>query len=150
MNGNSRAIFYSAAALVLITCTVKLFASPASAVPGKAQITILYDAFGNIPGMQKDWGYSALIEYAGKRILFDAGNNPETVGEVLSLRHSGNNHWSQDVAAGNLSKRNLAGGAMVGTFSGTAQFVKWNKCWDLINKKIAAPNELLNGPHYQK
>jgi 7,8-dihydropterin-6-yl-methyl-4-(beta-D-ribofuranosyl)aminobenzene 5'-phosphate synthase len=27
--------------------------------------------------MQKDWGYSALIEYAGKRILFDTGNNPE-------------------------------------------------------------------------
>ena len=80
----------------------------------------------------------------------DAGNNPETAGEVLSLRHSGNTHWTQDVAAGKLSQRNLSGGAMVGTFSGTAQFVKWNKCWDLINKKIAAPNELLNGPHYQK
>jgi 7,8-dihydropterin-6-yl-methyl-4-(beta-D-ribofuranosyl)aminobenzene 5'-phosphate synthase len=26
--------------------------------------------------MQKDWGYAALIEYRGKRILFDTGNNP--------------------------------------------------------------------------
>ena len=27
--------------------------------------------------MKKDWGYSALVEYGGKRILFDTGNNPE-------------------------------------------------------------------------
>ena len=27
--------------------------------------------------MQKDWGYAALIEYGGKRILFDTGNNPD-------------------------------------------------------------------------
>lgn len=41
------------------------------------RVTILYDAFGNSPGMKKDWGYSALVEYGGKRILFDTGNNPE-------------------------------------------------------------------------
>lgn len=41
----------------------------------KAQITVLYDAFGKPSAMQKDWGYAALIEYAGKRILFDTGNN---------------------------------------------------------------------------
>ena len=27
--------------------------------------------------MKKDWGFSALIEYGGKRILFDTGNNAE-------------------------------------------------------------------------
>jgi 7,8-dihydropterin-6-yl-methyl-4-(beta-D-ribofuranosyl)aminobenzene 5'-phosphate synthase len=27
--------------------------------------------------MRKDWGYAALVEYAGKRILFDTGNNPD-------------------------------------------------------------------------
>jgi 7,8-dihydropterin-6-yl-methyl-4-(beta-D-ribofuranosyl)aminobenzene 5'-phosphate synthase len=43
----------------------------------KEQITVLYDAFGKDPTMQKDWGYAALVEYKGKRILFDAGNNPE-------------------------------------------------------------------------
>src|SRR5919112_3679771 len=41
------------------------------------RVTILYDAFGKSPRMTKDWGYSALIEHGGKRILFDTGNNPE-------------------------------------------------------------------------
>lgn len=41
------------------------------------RVTILYDAFGSNPAMQKDWGYSALIEYGGKRVLFDTGNNAE-------------------------------------------------------------------------
>ncbi len=45
----------------------------------KAQITILYDAFGKSSDMQKDWGYSALIEYGGRRILFDTGNNPDVL-----------------------------------------------------------------------
>jgi 7,8-dihydropterin-6-yl-methyl-4-(beta-D-ribofuranosyl)aminobenzene 5'-phosphate synthase len=49
-------------------------AQSASSAP---QITILYDAFGKPSAMQKDWGYSAFIEYSGKRILFDTGNNPE-------------------------------------------------------------------------
>ena len=43
----------------------------------KAQFTILYDAFGRNPAMRKDWGFAALIEYGGKRILFDTGNNAE-------------------------------------------------------------------------
>src|SRR5215471_16497572 len=42
-----------------------------------AQITVLYDAFGKTSSMQKDWGYAALIEYGGRRILFDTGNNPD-------------------------------------------------------------------------
>lgn len=41
------------------------------------RVTILYDGFGKAPEMRKDWGYSALVEYGGKRILFDTGNNPE-------------------------------------------------------------------------
>jgi 7,8-dihydropterin-6-yl-methyl-4-(beta-D-ribofuranosyl)aminobenzene 5'-phosphate synthase len=45
--------------------------------PEQAQITILYDAFGKPSEMLKDWGFSALIEYGGKRILFDTGNNPD-------------------------------------------------------------------------
>jgi len=43
----------------------------------KARITVLYDAFGEDQTLQRDWGYAALIEYGGKRILFDTGNNPE-------------------------------------------------------------------------
>jgi 7,8-dihydropterin-6-yl-methyl-4-(beta-D-ribofuranosyl)aminobenzene 5'-phosphate synthase len=42
---------------------------------GEDRITVLYDAFGRNPSMTKDWGFSALIEVGGKRILFDTGNN---------------------------------------------------------------------------
>lgn len=39
------------------------------------RITILNDAFGKAPGLELDWGYAALIEFEGKRILFDTGDN---------------------------------------------------------------------------
>jgi 7,8-dihydropterin-6-yl-methyl-4-(beta-D-ribofuranosyl)aminobenzene 5'-phosphate synthase len=45
--------------------------------PGALRITVLYDAFGEASAMRKDWGFAALIEYRGKRILFDTGNNAE-------------------------------------------------------------------------
>jgi 7,8-dihydropterin-6-yl-methyl-4-(beta-D-ribofuranosyl)aminobenzene 5'-phosphate synthase len=51
--------------------------SPASPDDQKAQITILYDAFGRTSAMTKDWGFACLIEYGGKQILFDTGNNAE-------------------------------------------------------------------------
>jgi 7,8-dihydropterin-6-yl-methyl-4-(beta-D-ribofuranosyl)aminobenzene 5'-phosphate synthase len=41
------------------------------------QITVLYDAFSSQPGLEKGWGYSAFVEYRGKRILFDTGDNPD-------------------------------------------------------------------------
>jgi 7,8-dihydropterin-6-yl-methyl-4-(beta-D-ribofuranosyl)aminobenzene 5'-phosphate synthase len=44
--------------------------------PPANRVTILYDAFGKSPRMKKDWGYSALIEHGGTRILFDTGNHP--------------------------------------------------------------------------
>lgn len=50
------------------------FAVPAGAQETK-RITILYDAFGAPSMLQKDWGFAALVEYGGKRILFDTGNN---------------------------------------------------------------------------
>jgi len=48
-----------------------------SAIPCRAQdkVTILYDAFGESKELTKDWGYSALVEHNGKRILFDTGND---------------------------------------------------------------------------
>src|SRR5215813_4930485 len=49
----------------------------AQAQTSAGQITVLYDAFGNTSTMTKDWGFSALIEYGGKRILFDTGNNAD-------------------------------------------------------------------------
>lgn len=52
----------------------------------RAQITVLYDAFGKASAMQVDWGYAALIEYAGKRILFDTGNNPDILAQNAKAR----------------------------------------------------------------
>jgi 7,8-dihydropterin-6-yl-methyl-4-(beta-D-ribofuranosyl)aminobenzene 5'-phosphate synthase len=46
-------------------------------VAAASRITVLYDAFGRDPGLTKDWGFAALIEVRGKRILFDTGNNAD-------------------------------------------------------------------------
>ena len=48
-----------------------------AAIPCRAQdkVTILYDAFGESKQLTKDWGFSALVEHNGKRILFDTGND---------------------------------------------------------------------------
>src|ERR1035441_8267001 len=53
-----------------------LFFGPMAGPPASAQepkrITILCDAFGPSAGaLEMDWGFSALVEYEGKRILFD-------------------------------------------------------------------------------
>ena len=72
----------SLALLLLIECAATTSAAPmASVTSGNAQITVLYDAFGKTSTMLKDWGYSAFVEYAGKRILFDTGNNPEILAQ---------------------------------------------------------------------
>ncbi len=57
---------------------VLLFLIPSLyAAPSGNRVTILYDAFGKSPAVTKAWGFSALVEYGGKRILFDAGGNAE-------------------------------------------------------------------------
>jgi 7,8-dihydropterin-6-yl-methyl-4-(beta-D-ribofuranosyl)aminobenzene 5'-phosphate synthase len=62
-------VLFGKLALVLLVSALS-----ASAQDTK-RITILYDALGPPSALQKDWGYSALVEYGGKRILFDTGNN---------------------------------------------------------------------------
>jgi 7,8-dihydropterin-6-yl-methyl-4-(beta-D-ribofuranosyl)aminobenzene 5'-phosphate synthase len=42
------------------------------------RMTVLYDAFGKSSPLKKDWGFSAFVEYGGKRILFDTGNDSDT------------------------------------------------------------------------
>jgi 7,8-dihydropterin-6-yl-methyl-4-(beta-D-ribofuranosyl)aminobenzene 5'-phosphate synthase len=70
--------------LILLTTIQAAVAADAGAK--NVQITVLYDAFGNTPAMQKDWGYSALVEYDGKRILFDTGNNPEILAQNVKAK----------------------------------------------------------------
>ena len=71
------ACFVAALVLLLAGCAARAPLPSAASDPTKAQITILYDAFGRASEMEKDWGFAALIEYGGKRILFDTGDNPD-------------------------------------------------------------------------
>jgi 7,8-dihydropterin-6-yl-methyl-4-(beta-D-ribofuranosyl)aminobenzene 5'-phosphate synthase len=76
MNTQSRIISALWSFSLLAACAGTPSSPPATqADTGKAQITVLYDAFGKVSAMQKDWGYAALIEYRGRRILFDTGND---------------------------------------------------------------------------
>ena len=78
MSCNAGVIPWSTAFLLFVCCAATLSAAPSpGTAPTQAQITVLYDAFGKSSDMHKDWGYAALVEYGGKRILFDTGNNPD-------------------------------------------------------------------------
>jgi 7,8-dihydropterin-6-yl-methyl-4-(beta-D-ribofuranosyl)aminobenzene 5'-phosphate synthase len=72
-----RAFRVAACALLLAEFFSATAAFAAEGAADTVQITILYDAFGKRSAMEKDWGYAAFVEYGGKRILFDTGNNPE-------------------------------------------------------------------------
>jgi 7,8-dihydropterin-6-yl-methyl-4-(beta-D-ribofuranosyl)aminobenzene 5'-phosphate synthase len=68
---------------VLVTTVISAWLLPSCAMTGPtptaaepARITVLYDAFGKDAAMTKDWGYAALVEINGKRILFDTGDDP--------------------------------------------------------------------------
>src|SRR5262249_36423235 len=74
------------AAAVLSSIVIGAPAMSAAAEPGN-QITILYDAFGTDSAMTKDWGFSALVEVAGKRILFDTGDNAEILAANVKAKN---------------------------------------------------------------
>jgi hypothetical protein len=63
-----------------------LFPPQAAAQVAPARVTIIYDGFGKPSNLARGWGYSALIEYGGKRILFDTGGRyrafAENVGKL--------------------------------------------------------------------
>ena len=64
-----RTIFY------LLSLAVALCYAFSASAQSEKRITILYDAFGPPSSLKMDWGFAALIEYNGRRILFDTGNN---------------------------------------------------------------------------
>ena len=80
------AAWLSALVIALAANTPSSSAANDQSSPAKAQITVLYDAFGQNSAMHKDWGYAALIEYGGKRILFDTGNNPDILAENAKVK----------------------------------------------------------------
>jgi glyoxylase-like metal-dependent hydrolase (beta-lactamase superfamily II) len=50
----------------------------------RTKITIVHDSFGHPSSLRKDWGFSALLEFDGQRILFDTGNSARTFSENCS------------------------------------------------------------------
>lgn len=82
----------------------------------------------------------------------DAGNVPPpgNTGNGVSIRHSGvAAWWAISNPNANSTITGLPGGAVVGMFGGSAQLLKWKRSWEVINK-IPYPNELFNGPVYQR
>ena len=51
------------------------------------RITILNDSFGRPSTLKQDWGFSALIEFGGQRILFDTGNHSRTFAQNVAALH---------------------------------------------------------------
>lgn len=50
------------------------------------EIINLYDAFGReLPGVVHDWGFSALVLYRGKTILFDAGTSARSLEQNVNV-----------------------------------------------------------------
>lgn len=62
---------------LLLAALLVIFIPPSGAAAIN-RIINLYDAFGAPSPLVKDWGFAALVEYGGKRILFDTGNDADT------------------------------------------------------------------------
>jgi 7,8-dihydropterin-6-yl-methyl-4-(beta-D-ribofuranosyl)aminobenzene 5'-phosphate synthase len=60
---------------VLVVASTVLALPVRAATSPHDRVTILYDAFGRRAGLTRDWGFAALVEYHGTRILFDTGND---------------------------------------------------------------------------
>lgn len=70
--------------MLQIVLVVAALAGPAAAhaTVDSTRITVIYDAFGEHSDLRQDWGFAALVEHKGYRILFDTGNDSEL------LRHN--------------------------------------------------------------
>ena len=61
--------------LISIICLSAIYKIASAKEPESSggKVTIIYDAFGKPSDLERGWGYSALVEYGGKKILFDTG-----------------------------------------------------------------------------
>lgn len=74
---SQRVVAWFAALLLPAVALPALAHEGARASTAEPRITVLYDAFGDDTALTKDWGFAALVEAGGKRILFDTGNDAE-------------------------------------------------------------------------
>ncbi|UCH48647.1 MAG: MBL fold metallo-hydrolase [Betaproteobacteria bacterium] len=82
-------VSWSTVALVSLLAAILVAMFPGYAMAredSQARITVLYDAFGKPSAMKKDWGFSVFIEYGGKRILFDTGNNADVFAHNVKVK----------------------------------------------------------------
>jgi 7,8-dihydropterin-6-yl-methyl-4-(beta-D-ribofuranosyl)aminobenzene 5'-phosphate synthase len=56
---------------IVVLCASALAATPDS------QLTIVYDNTAARPDLKADWGFSALVDFHGQRVLFDVGSKPD-------------------------------------------------------------------------
>jgi len=56
---------------IVVLCACALAATP------EQQITIVYDNTAARPDLRTDWGFSALVDFHGQRVLFDVGSKPD-------------------------------------------------------------------------
>jgi 7,8-dihydropterin-6-yl-methyl-4-(beta-D-ribofuranosyl)aminobenzene 5'-phosphate synthase len=61
--------------VLVTTLAIAISSARAPAFQDPQRVTFLYDAFGPASSLERDWGFAALIEYGGRRILFDTGND---------------------------------------------------------------------------
>ncbi len=68
----------NALALSVLLCVLGCASGGAAMLPRPDRLLNLYDAFGKgVPGTTMDWGFACLVDYRGKRILFDSGMNAD-------------------------------------------------------------------------
>ncbi len=72
---------------VLLTLFCVLSSTWAQPVSAQNRFTVLNDAFGDRSNLEQDWGYAALIEFEGKRILFDTGDNIQVFRKNVEAMH---------------------------------------------------------------
>ena len=67
---------------------LSILLTPPAVPSSEVTITNLYDAFGKPdPALTQDYGYSVLIKYRGKTILFDSGANADTFRKNCAALH---------------------------------------------------------------
>ena len=81
-----RCIFFALLSVNIASCTTDKPLDASASVSRVNRITVLYDAFGKDAQMKKDWGYAALVEVGGKRILFDTGDDPAIFAQNIEAK----------------------------------------------------------------
>jgi len=75
--------------LLLLGLSTIIAREPAVAVnvPGEnaIHVTIIYDNYQDDQDLETDWGFACLVEYQGKKLLFDAGREAELYKKNVKL-----------------------------------------------------------------